>query len=105
MIFLETSVFTRQIENLLTDDEYIEIQNLLIKSPTAAPKIKGSGGIRKLKWKLQPHGKRGGVRILYFYHVQYEQILLLTIFSKHDKEDLTIEQLNKLKKLVDNEFQ
>ncbi len=59
MVIIETSIFTKIIKALLSDDEYRELQKALIKVPTSGKIITGSGGIRKVRWRLQGRGKRG----------------------------------------------
>jgi len=65
MIFKETTVFTRQISNLISDDAYREFQQELIFNPIAGDLIKGSGGLRKIRWRSATGGKRGGIRVIY----------------------------------------
>jgi hypothetical protein len=67
MIFLETSIFTRRVNNLLPDDEYRQLQSTLVDRPDAGPVIPGGGGIRKIRWSASGHGKRGGARIIYYW--------------------------------------
>ncbi len=66
MTFKETSVFTRQVRKLIPDDEYREFQQELIFNPVAGAVIKGSGGLRKIRWRSASKGKRGGIRIIYY---------------------------------------
>ena len=64
MVIIETSVFTRLIRELMSDDNYSELQDALIQKPDAGSFIPGSGGLRKVRWKVEGKGKRGGVRII-----------------------------------------
>lgn len=64
--FIETSVFTARIREIMPDDEYFRLQDLLIQCPDADVVIKGSGGIRKVRVKAFGRGKRGGARVIYF---------------------------------------
>ena len=64
MVIIETSVFTRLIRELMSDDNYSELQDALIQKPDAGSLIPGSGGLRKVRWKVEGKGKRGGVRII-----------------------------------------
>lgn len=66
MIIIETSIFTRQVLKLLTDEEYLELQILLINRPAAGQVIIGGGGLRKIRWRQKTRGKRGGVRVIYY---------------------------------------
>ena len=89
MVILETSIFTKQINALLKDDEYRALQNFIVEIPTSGDIIKGSGGIRKLRWKSSGHGKRGGARIIYYWATAQEQIFMLYAYPKNDISNLT----------------
>lgn len=60
MIIIETSIFTRRVQEILSDEEYRELQTVLIDRPQAGAIIPGSGGLRKIRWRAASHGKRGG---------------------------------------------
>ena len=62
MRFVETTVFTRQIQSLLTGDEYRALQSALVLRPEQGPVIRNSGGLRKIRWGSRGSGKRGGIR-------------------------------------------
>ena len=66
MVFIETSVFTRQVQELLTDEEYRQLQIVLLVHPDVGDLIQGSGGLRKMRWSAKGHGKRGGSRVIYY---------------------------------------
>ncbi|VFN03575.1 MAG: hypothetical protein BECKG1743F_GA0114225_108202 [Candidatus Kentron sp. G] len=66
MVFMETPIFTKAITRLLSDDEYRELQGKLLLHPDAGVLIKGSGGLRKIRWKGRGTGKRGGIRVIYY---------------------------------------
>ncbi|MCA9444277.1 MAG: type II toxin-antitoxin system RelE/ParE family toxin [Candidatus Omnitrophica bacterium] len=104
MEVVETSVFTRSIESLLDEDEYRALQTHLVENPESGSIIPGSGGIRKLRWGLKGKGKRGGGRVVYFWAVRRDRILMLYAFAKNEREDLSKEQLSLLKKAVEAEF-
>ena len=89
MVFIETSVFTRMVTSLLTDDEYREFQNVLFDDPAAGDLIKGGGGIRKIRFAAQGRGKSGGVRTIYFWAKAKDQIYMLVIYPKSKKDTLT----------------
>jgi len=67
MVFIETSIFTKEIKRLIRDDEYKQLQSVLLLRPEAGALIKGSGGLRKVRWKLRGEGKRGGLRVIYYF--------------------------------------
>ena len=104
MVILETTVFTKVVQALMPDDEYRLLQNHLTEFPEAGDLIKGSGGLRKIRWKLEGRGKRGGVRVIYYWAVTDDQIFMLFAYAKNEQEDLTKDQLSVLKKLVESEF-
>ncbi len=104
MIFVETSIFTRQVQEYLTDDEYRDLQRVLAARPDAGALIIGSGGLRKMRWVKQGRGKRGGVRVIYYWAVAPEQILMLLMYPKGKGDDLTPVQIKMLRKIVQEEF-
>ena len=104
MVIVETSVFTRRVQELLTDEEYRTLQAGLVNRPRAGPVIAGSGGLRKLRWPLPGRGKRGGVRVIYYYAEKQEQLLMLFIYPKNVCDDLSAAQLRILRQIVKGEF-
>ena len=105
MIIIETHVFTRQVLLLLSDDEYRLLQSVLADRPDVGVVIPSSGGLRKMRWGMMGRGKRGGVRVIYYWAVKQERILMLLIYPKNVKDDMTQEQLKTLRKIVKEEFQ
>jgi mRNA-degrading endonuclease RelE of RelBE toxin-antitoxin system len=99
MIFIETSIFTKELVKLLSDDEYRMLQHNLMIRPTAGSLIKGTGGLRKIRWKSSGKGKSGGLRIIYYYDPP-DKIYMLFPYKKSDQEDLTPDQVKTLSKLV-----
>jgi len=93
MVIIETSVITRRIRDLMSDGEYSELQDALVKRPDMGDLIPGSGGLRKVRWGLEGHGKRGGVRVIYYWAVNAAQIRMLYVYSKGRQENLTKQQL------------
>ncbi len=104
MVILETAAFTRRTLALLADESYRELQNALLERPQLGDLISGSGGIRKLRWALPGRGKRGGVRILYYWITARDQIFMLTAYPKSARGDLTKRQLALLRKTVEEEL-
>lgn len=99
MIFIETSIFTRLIQNLLTDDEYARLQRMLADNPHCGVLIPGAGGLRKIRWKQEGHGKRGGIRAIY-YRDAGDRIYMLYAYAKSKQVDLTPQQTKALSALV-----
>ncbi|MEW8441534.1 MAG: type II toxin-antitoxin system RelE/ParE family toxin [Candidatus Thiodiazotropha taylori] len=101
MIIIETSVFTKLIKELLEDDEYRELQEALVNRPDLGDLIRGSGGIRKVRWSLKGTGKSGGVRVIYFWVVDDHHIRMLYVYPKGNQANLTKEQVAQLKAIVE----
>lgn len=89
MEFIETPTFTRMVTELLTDDEYRELQNVLVEDPARGDLIQGGGGIRKLRHAVQGRGKSGGVRVIYYWIKDNHQIYMLVVYPKSKKDNLT----------------
>jgi mRNA-degrading endonuclease RelE of RelBE toxin-antitoxin system len=104
MVIIETSVFTRRVTSLLTDVEYGELQSTLVENPGMGSVIPGSGGLRKIRWSGSGRGKRGGLRIIYYWATARQQILMLFIFAKNEQDDLTPDQRKMLKQVVEMEY-
>jgi hypothetical protein len=80
------------------------LQTVLVIRPDAGDIIPGSGGLRKIRWGAPGRGKRGGVRVIYYWAVSQDRILLLLIYAKTEQDDLTATQLKVLKKIVEEEY-
>jgi len=104
MQFIETSIFTRQVTALLTDDEYSQLQVALSAHPDMGTVIQHSGGLRKIRWSMSGRGKRSGVRAIYYWLMAEDQILMLFMYPKKEKDDLTPQQLKVLREIVEKEF-
>ncbi|MBW2247922.1 MAG: type II toxin-antitoxin system RelE/ParE family toxin [Deltaproteobacteria bacterium] len=99
MIFIETSIFTKEIQRLLPDDKYRMLQTVLMLRPGAGNLIRGSGGLRKIRWSLPGKGKRGALRVIYYWSPP-DTIFMLFPYKKTEQEDLTTDQLKLLRKMV-----
>jgi hypothetical protein len=104
MVIIETSIFTRDVKELLTDDDYRQLQAELVLQPSLGAVIRGSGGIRKVRWAAKGHGKRGGVRVIYYWAVSSDRLLMLLIYPKNERDDLSNDQLRVLRRMVEEEF-
>lgn len=104
MRFVETPIFTREITELLTEDEYRALQLALLFRPEQGPLIPKGVGLRKIRWKRRGAGKRGGLRLIYFWDKDDDAIYLLFVYLKTEQEDLTPSQLRILRKLVKEEL-
>ncbi len=104
MRFVETPIFTRDVVELLPDDEYRNLQLALALRPEAGAVIRGSGGLRKIRWAVPGRGKRGGARVIYYWATVESVIFMLMVYAKSRRDDLTLQQLRVLRKLVQEEF-
>jgi hypothetical protein len=100
MEFIETPIFTRSVLELLSDDDYRKLQNVLLINPDAGDLIKGGGGIRKLRFALPGRGKSGGVRAIYYWLKDDGQMYMLLIYPKSKKDNLTDQETAILRELV-----
>lgn len=101
MEFIEFSHFSRNISLLGDDEDYFALQVAMMESPTAGAVIPGGGGLRKLRWAGSGRGKRGGLRVIYYYVTAEGQILLLHLYAKNEMEDLSPALLKQLKQEVE----
>jgi len=103
MIFVETKTFTRQVTTLLSDEEYRGLQEHLFAHPESGVMIKGAGGLRKVRWASERQGKSGGVRVIYYWAVAKDRILMLFIYPKSERDDLSAERRKILRRIVEEE--
>ena len=99
MQVFSTSTYERAIRKLLGEEARREMEDSIVAAPDAAPVIRGTGGIRKLRWAGSGRGKRGGIRVV-FYQAGPDAIYLLTAYAKADREDLTPADTKALTRLV-----
>jgi hypothetical protein len=104
--FRETTAFTRKISTLLSDEEYAELQGVLVIQPDVGDLIKGTSGLRKLRWSQgrRGKGKRSGIRVIYYWYVSESLIYMLLAYSKDEGDDLSAEQKRVLVRLVTEEL-
>ncbi|WP_163373258.1 MULTISPECIES: type II toxin-antitoxin system RelE/ParE family toxin [Endozoicomonas] len=100
MEFVEASVFTKIITQLMSDDDYRAMQEAMIAQPDIGSVIKGTGGLRKFRWKLGDSGKRGGVRTIYYWQVSEDIFYMLYAYTKSRQTDLTSAEKKVLSELA-----
>ena len=103
MIFIETTIFTKLLPKYLTDDEYRVFQWYLLLNPEVGDIVRGSGGVRKVRWAPTGKGKRGGIRIMYYWKKSDDEIWLLTLYSKNEKATIPGHILKKISEEIENE--
>lgn len=103
LTFVETKLFTQIVETYLSDDEYSALQIALAANPEAGDVVRGSGGVRKLRWRLGSRGKRGGVRVIYYLRLRQGQIWMLTMYAKNEAATIPGPVLRKIKEELDGQ--
>lgn len=104
MEFIETPVFWKDSVALLGDEGIRNLQTVLMFYPERGAVIPGSRGLRKIRWVSSGKGKRGGLRIIYYFVTEDQRIFLLYVYEKSKQDDLTREQLRCLRSLLEEEY-
>lgn len=104
MRFVETPIFTEEVRDLLGEEVYRALQLALLFRPEQGALIKGSGGLRKIRWGAKGKGKRGGCRIIYYLDKPQDVIFMLFAYPKSAQAELSPAQIRTLSKLVKEEF-
>src|SRR5258706_6396228 len=102
MEFIEAAAFTKYVYDYLSDDEYLGFQSFLLLHPEWGKVVPGSGGVRKIRWAMSGKGKSGGVRVIYYFKRQEDEIWLLTIYSKNEVENIPAHVLRQMAKEIEN---
>lgn len=98
---VETPQFLLAARKLMNDEERALLVDYLAHNPVAGNLIQGTGGIRKLRWALEGRGKRGGARVIYFYHDADMPLFALTVYAKNERADLSQQDRNDFRQLTD----
>ncbi len=101
--FIETRLFSRLIQEYLSDQEYGRLQRELVENPDAGSVVRGSGGVRKLRWATSGRGKRGGYRVIYFVRRQNDVIWMLTIYPKNVVDSIPGHILKEIRREIEND--
>lgn len=106
LVFLETPAFTRRLSGYLDDAGYRALQQSLLDNPQRGEIMPGTGGFRKLRWEdnRRGKGKRGGLRVIYYYLSADYQVWLFTIYDKDEMADLTAAEKRQLKRAIQAEL-
>ncbi len=100
MVFVELTPFIAFRSEYWTDEDLRSLQTYLLVSPDAGDLIRGGSGLRKLRWSAQGRGKRGGARVIYYWHVAGQRIYLIYGYVKSEHQDLTPQQIKTLMELM-----
>jgi hypothetical protein len=106
-LFVELPAFERYRSAYLSDEAYRGLQNDMLKNPEAGDLIQGTGGLRKLRFgdEQRGKGKRGGIRVIYFWHDVQRQFWLFTLYSKDECTDLGSKEKMALKAMLKQELE
>jgi len=107
LVFYEAPVFTRLLPDYLNDESYSKLQRALMDNPELGDVMPGTGGFRKIRWgdSRRGKGKRGGLRVIYYYMTADRQIWFFTLYDKDEAVDLTADEKKVLKKAVQAELE
>jgi hypothetical protein len=100
---IETPVYSRRAEGLLSDDEREEFAVFISKSPTVGSVVRGTGGVRKVRWARAGSGKSGGVRVVYYNQLSQEEMWLLTLYAKNERATIPAHELKLIKEAIERE--
>ena len=100
-MFVELPVFRSRWKDLgLTDADLIRLQTELLADTKVGDVMRGTGGVRKMRFAFRHKGKSGSIRVIYIDFEVYEKIYLLTAYTKNEKDNLTQEEQNEIRKLI-----
>ena len=104
--FIELPPFERHRQNYLDDESFRGFQKMLMENPEAGDVIEGTGGLRKIRYadEKRVKGKRGGLRVIYYWWQSGKQFWLFTVYNKDEMEDLTATERKFLKELLKQEL-
>ena len=97
---IETPEFLSTTRKLMTEVERVLLVDYLAYNPMAGDLIPGTGGVRKIRWALEGRGKRGGARVIYFYHDADISLFALTAFAKNEQADISADERNDFRRLT-----
>lgn len=100
---IETPVYSNKVSGILTEDERDAFAAFIAAHPTAGSVVRGSGGVRKVRWAQKGRGKSGGARVIYFNRLANGEIWLLTIYAKGDRSTIPAHELKLIKEAIDHD--
>ena len=106
LVFVESRLFTRLLPDYMSDEDFRQMQQILMDNPVRGSIMPGTGGFRKLRWHDSRRGKgtRGGIRVVYYYLLSDDQVWLVTIYNKDEMIDLSAEEKRELKRMLQTEL-
>ena len=100
MTVVETTRFLKDVKPMMSDSEREELVAFVGANPAAGKIIPETGGVRKIRWALAGRGKRGGARVIYYYHDDRLPVFLLAAYEKNEKANLSMAERNAMKRLI-----
>jgi hypothetical protein len=100
MTVVETGRFLKDTRQLMPESERVTLVAFLAANPQAGDLIPETGGVRKLRWALPGRGKRGGARVIYYFHSEQLPVFLLAAYGKNEKANLSKAERNAMAKLI-----
>ena len=100
MVFVESKLFTKLLPDYMDDDEYRLFQQTLLMRPEIGDLIQGTNGLRKVRWRIKGKGKRGGIRMIYYFLSSHLRFYMLTIYAKGQVTDLKADEKKALARLM-----
>ena len=101
--FIETRLFTRLVQEYLSDEDYSRLQSQLIENPEAGAVVRGSGSVRKLRWAAAGRGKSGGYRVIYFVRRPKGIIWMLKMYPKNVADSIPGHVLKQIREEIEDE--
>ena len=103
MVFIETSIFTKYLSQYMKDEEYRLFQLYLMDNTDKGDLVKGSGGVRKIRWAINNKGKSGGIRVIYYWKQSANETWLLTLYAKNEKDSIPAHILKQIAQEIQND--
>jgi hypothetical protein len=101
LTFVETKLFASLVGGYLSDDEYAALQLSIAANPEAGEIVRGSGGVRKLRWSGSGRGKCGGIRVIYYPRTTRGDVWMLTLYAKNEADSIPVHELKRIKEAID----
>ena len=101
---IETPVYSGKVKRILTDDEREAFAVFIAQNPKAGSVVRGSGGVRKVRWAREGSGKSGGARVVYYNRLDSGEIWLLTLYAKSDRSTIPAHELRMIKEVIDRDW-
>jgi mRNA-degrading endonuclease RelE of RelBE toxin-antitoxin system len=100
MTVVETARFLKDVKSMMSASEREELVTFVGTNPDAGEIIPETGGVRKIRWALAGRGKRGGARVIYYYHDDRLPVFLLAAYGKNEKANLSMAERHAIKSLI-----